>query len=79
MRATVFSFSESPGMTHFLVSISGNCKFVVRVSMCSTHLQKAKRLFDAAEAGHEEECRQLLDEGADYNAGFWSHFGVSQR
>ena len=38
--------------------------------MCSTHLQKAKRLFYAAAVGHEDECRQLLDEGADYNAGF---------
>ena len=47
--------------------------------MCFTHLQKAKRLFDAAEGGRENECRHLLDKGADYNAGFKSDYWVSQR
>ena len=48
------------------------------VCTCSTHLQKAKRLFDAAEAGGEGECRRLLDDGADFNAGFKWSIWVSQ-
>ena len=44
--------------------------------MCSTPLQKARRLFHAAEGGDEDECRKLLNEGAEFNAGFlvWRGF-----
>ena len=44
--------------------------FAVHVCMCTTHLQKAKRLFYAAKDGLDDECRHLLYDGADLNAGF---------
>ena len=37
--------------------------------LCLEPIQKAKQLYDAARNGNEEECQQIVKDGAEVNAG----------